>query len=86
MGDKIDVARKCLEIQCEILKTDKGIFVKDRSSNVPWVNGHKIGKDGGLRSDLWRTVLAGARKKVFVFMSNMEEGRVSLRPSRRSTQ
>ena len=45
MGDKIDVARKCLEIQCEILKTDKGIFVKDRSSNAIWVNGHKIEKD-----------------------------------------
>ena len=43
MGDKKWLAGVS-KIQCEILKTDKGVFVKDRSSNGTWVNGHRIGK------------------------------------------
>ena len=43
MGDKKWLTAVS-KIQCEIIKTDKGVFVKDRSSNGTWVNGHKICK------------------------------------------
>ena len=58
------------KVQCEIIKNDKGIFLKDKSSNGTWVNGHKIGKDA-----MWplehnaEICFAGAKKKVYVFMS-----------------
>ena len=43
MGDKKWLTAVS-KIQCDIIKTDKGVFVKDRSSNGTWVNGHKICK------------------------------------------
>jgi len=74
MGDKKWLTAVS-KIQCEILKTDKGVFVKDRSSNGTWVNGHRIGKDNKWPLEHNAEIcFAGAKKKVFVFMSNMEEG------------
>ena len=55
--------------QCEIIR-EKGVFLRDRSSNGTWVNGNKVGKD-----NLWpleyNSVIcfAGANKNVYVFMS-----------------
>ena len=62
------------KIQCEIFRDEKGVFIKDRSSNGTWVNGHKVGKDA-----VWplehnsELCFAGAKKKVFVFMSTSEQ-------------
>jgi len=59
------------KVQCEIIKTDKGAFLKDCSSNGTWVNGHKVGKDS-----MWplehnqEICFSYLYKKVFVFMSN----------------
>ena len=56
--------------QCEIIRENKGVFLRDCSSNGTWVNGNKVGKD-----NLWpleyNSVIcfAGANKKVYVFMS-----------------
>jgi len=56
--------------QCEIIRIDKGVFLKDRSSNGTWVNGRKVGKDGTWPLDHNAEIcFAGANKKVFVFMS-----------------
>jgi len=56
--------------QCEIIRNDKGVFLKDRSSNGTWVNGRKVGKDGTWPLDHNAEIcFAGANKKVFVFMS-----------------
>jgi len=74
MGDKKWLTAVS-KIQCEIIKTDEGVFVKDRSSNGTWVNGHKICKENKWPLEHNAEIcFAGARKKVFVFMSNMEEG------------
>lgn len=57
--------------QCEIIKNDKGVFLKDRSSNGTWVNGRKVGKDCTWPLDHNAEIcFAGANKKVFVFMSS----------------
>ena len=59
------------KVQCEIIKNKTGVFLKDRSSNGTWVNGHKVGKD-----QMWplehnsEICFAGSTKKVFVFMSS----------------
>ena len=59
----------CSKIRCEIFRNEKGAFIKDRSSNGTWVNGHKVGK-----VVVWplehnsELCFAGAKKKVFVFM------------------
>lgn len=56
--------------QCEITKCTQGVFLKDRSSNGTWVNGHRVGRD-----QMWplehnaEICFAGPNKKVFVFMS-----------------
>ena len=58
------------KFQCEITRGDKGVFLRDCSSNGTWVNGNKVGK-----ANLWplehNSVIsfAGAAKKVNVFMS-----------------
>ena len=74
MGDKKRLGAVS-KTQCEIRKTIEGVFVKDTSSNGTWVNGHKIGKDNSWPLEHNAEIcFAEARKKVFVFMSNMEEG------------
>ena len=58
------------KVQCEIIKNSNGIFLKDKSSNGTWVNGHKIGKDAMWPLDHNSEIyFAGAKKKVYVFMS-----------------
>jgi len=58
------------KVQCEIIKNSNGIFLKDKSSNGTWVNGHKIGKDAMWPLDHNAEIcFAGAKKKVYVFMS-----------------
>ena len=58
------------KVQCEIIKNNNGIFLKDKSSNGTWVNGHKIGKDAMWPLDHKAEIcFAGAKKKVYVFMS-----------------
>ena len=34
--------------QCEITKCPQGVFLKDRSSNGTWVNGHRVSDLGRL--------------------------------------
>ena len=34
--------------QCEITKCTQGVFLKDRSSNGTWVNGHRVSHLGRL--------------------------------------
>ena len=50
--------------QCEIMKNDKGVFLKDSSSNGTWVNGRKVGKDATWpldhNAEIWWTRRRGA--------------------------
>jgi len=61
--------------QCEIVRTEEGVFLKDCSSNGTWVNGHKVGKNSS-----WPLVnnaeicFVSPSRKMFVFiMSEPEE-------------